>query len=69
MLEVIKHPAFIWSVVGLVGSGLLLWIASYFVASYLVYKKTLSRESKEKWTTGVLREALNKMRKALLGLD
>lgn len=53
MLEVIKHPAFIWSVVGLVGSGLLLWILSYFVASYYVYTKTLSRDSKDKWTRDV----------------
>ncbi len=47
--EFLTHPAFLWTIFGLVVSGLLLWIISYFVASYLVYTITLSRGSKDRW--------------------
>ena len=50
VVKVISHPAFIWTFVGLVVSGLALWIISYFVASYMVYVKTLKRNSKEQWS-------------------
>ena len=49
MTEIINHPAFLWAVVFFVGSGIVLWIASYFVGSYCAYKVTLKRDSKEKW--------------------
>lgn len=49
MMDFLTHPAFIWSVVGLLISLLILWIVSFFVASYLVYVLTLKRKTKEQW--------------------
>lgn len=43
------HPAVFWVLIGVAASGLLLLVASWFVASYLVYKKTLGRGSKDRW--------------------
>ena len=48
-LEIVTHPAFIWSLSFLIVSGLALLIISYFVASRTVYKKTMVRISKETW--------------------
>lgn len=39
-----------WIVVFLLGTGFLLWIVSYFVASFMVYDKTLRRKNKEQWS-------------------
>ena len=39
-----------WILVFLIGSGLVFWIVSYFVASFMVYDKTLRRKSKEQWS-------------------
>ncbi|MBQ7387618.1 MAG: alpha/beta fold hydrolase [Clostridia bacterium] len=50
VLSVVTHPVFLWIVGVLVGSGILLWIVSYFVASYCVYNQTLRRRSKEQWS-------------------
>ena len=50
MIEIITHPVFLWITGFLVGSGLLLWVISYFVASYCVYDQTLRRQSKEQWS-------------------
>ncbi|MBR2336614.1 MAG: alpha/beta hydrolase [Clostridia bacterium] len=49
MIEIITHPTFLWIVGSLLVFGLLFWIFVYFLASYLVYVKTLKRESKDKW--------------------
>ena len=49
MIDIITHPVFLWAVVILVVPGIFLWIASYFVASYIIYKETLRRTSKDKW--------------------
>ncbi len=52
MLEVITHPVFLivlCVVISLIASGLFMWVLSYFVASYLVYVKTLKRRSKDDW--------------------
>lgn len=53
MKDILTHPVFLWIVGILAATGLLLWIASYFVASYLVYVKTLKRRSKEQWSRDV----------------
>lgn len=53
MIEIITHPVFLWVVGFLVGSGLLLWVISYFVASYCVYDQTLRRRSKDQWSREV----------------
>ncbi len=39
----------LWVLGGLLLSGLLLWIVSFFVASYFVYDRTLRRRSEEQW--------------------
>lgn len=47
-------PHFVWWILGaLLGSGILLWIVSYFVAARCVYKSTLRRNSKEQWSREV----------------
>lgn len=50
MVDFITHPVFLWIFFSLIGAGLIFWIVSYIVASYLVYKKTLSRVSKDVWS-------------------
>ena len=50
MRDIITHPVFLWIFFSLIGSGILLWIASYIVASYCVYNQTLRRRSKEQWS-------------------
>lgn len=50
MLDFITHPIFIWSLIIFVVPGILMWIASYFVASYCIYNSTLRRRSKEQWS-------------------
>lgn len=50
MIDIITHPVFLWIFFSLMGSGFLLWIVSFFVASYCVYDKTLRRRSKEQWS-------------------
>ena len=44
------HPAVFWVLVGVAALALLLWVVSWFVASYIVYKKTLGRGSKDRWS-------------------
>ena len=46
MLDLIKHPAFLWSVLIFVVPGIILWIASYFVGSFCAYPATLRKSSK-----------------------
>ena len=53
MIDVITHPAFLWTVGCLLVSGLLMWILTYIVASYCVYNQTLRRRSKEQWSREV----------------
>ena len=50
MIDIITHPAFIWTVVGLAISGLMMIPITYVVASYLVYTKTLRRNSEDQWS-------------------
>ena len=49
LLNFFTHPAFLWTVAGLLISGVAFWIVSYLVASHLVYVKTLKRNSKDQW--------------------
>jgi len=51
--DFITHPAFIWTVSIILGSGLIFWIASYILASYIVYTKTLRRKSADQWSRDV----------------
>ncbi|MBE6595372.1 MAG: alpha/beta hydrolase [Ruminococcaceae bacterium] len=53
MLDIITHPVFLGIVAFLVGSGLALWIISYFVAARIVYDRTLRRTSKEQWSRDI----------------
>lgn len=53
MIDIIKHPIFMYSLIFLVASGLLLWIVSFFVASYIVYNKTLRRKDKNQWSRDI----------------
>lgn len=47
-------PEFVWWILGaLAASGILLWIISYFVASSIVYRRTLRRTSREQWSRDV----------------
>ena len=48
-LKVVTHPAFYWPILSLIVVGLIVWIASYFIAAHQVYIKTLKRNSKEQW--------------------
>lgn len=48
--EIILNPVFLWVICILAGSGIILWIVSYFVASNLVFNSTLRRKSKDKWS-------------------
>ncbi len=53
IIEVITHPVFLWIVGVLLAIGLAIYITSYFVASHLVYVRTLKRPSKEAWSRDV----------------
>ncbi len=53
MIGVITHPVFLWTLLGVVLSGVAFWIVSCVVASYLVYVKTLKRESRDKWSRDI----------------
>ncbi len=50
MIDIITHPAFIWTVIGLAISGILMIPLTYVVASYCVYTSTLRRNKKDKWS-------------------
>lgn len=50
MIEILTHPAFLWTVGALLLSGLLMIPLTYIVASYCVYNATLRRRSKEQWS-------------------
>ncbi len=50
MIDIITSPVFLWIVGGLVVSGVLMWIASYFVASYCIYNSTLRRKNAQTWS-------------------
>ena len=50
MIDIITHPIFYWSVIIFVVPGILLWIATYIVASYCVYNQTLRRKNAEQWS-------------------
>ena len=49
MLEIITDPVFLWTIFGLAIAGLTFWIASFFIAPYIIYEVTLHRRSKKKW--------------------
>ena len=49
MMQIITHPIFLWIVGALAVSGILLWLVSCFVASYMVYTKTLKKRSSDQW--------------------
>lgn len=49
MIDLITNPIFLWIVGTLVASGLLMWMLSYFVASYCVYNCTLRKRNKDTW--------------------
>lgn len=49
ILDFISQPVFIWTVVGVALGALALWGLSYIVASYCVYKITLSRGKQSRW--------------------
>ncbi len=51
--DVITHPAFLWTLFGIALSGFAFWVVSCVVASYLVYVKTLKRESRDKWSRDI----------------
>lgn len=53
MLEIITHPIFIWTLVGIILFSIFMLILSYIVASYFVYIKTLSRTSKDVWSRDI----------------
>ena len=53
MKDIITHPIFLWIFFGLIVSGLIMWTLTYIIASYCVYKKTLSRVSKELWSRDI----------------
>ena len=48
--DFLTHPAFLWSVGGILFSLIALWVVSYFVASHFVYKCTLRRVTKDTWS-------------------
>lgn len=50
MIDFITHPIVIGVAIFLVSSGLLLWILTYFVASYCIYNATLRNKDADKWT-------------------
>ena len=49
MIDFITNPVFLWVAGIIVGSGLVMWIVSYFVASYIVYNHTLRKRNKNMW--------------------
>ena len=53
IIDIITHPAFIWSVAGLVISGLAFWLLSYIIASYCIYTQTLQKKDKTQWTRDI----------------
>ncbi len=48
-----NNPIILWILGGLLAVGLIIFITSYFVASRMVYIKTLKRPSKEAWSRDV----------------
>ena len=52
-INFITHPVFIWVVVALLVIGLGFLVASYLVASHMVYVKTLKRQTKDTWSREV----------------
>ena len=52
-INFITHPVFIWVVVALLVIGLGFLVASYLVASHMVYVKTLKRQTKDTWAREV----------------
>ena len=53
MIDIITHPTFLWIAGILLGTGLLIWIASYIVASYFIYNTTLRKKNGQTWTRNV----------------
>lgn len=53
IIDILKHPAFIYTVLFIVISGILLWVISLFVAAHIVYNKTLRRTDKSKWSRDI----------------
>ena len=49
MIDFITNPIFLWVAGFVLGSGLVMWIVSYVVASYIVYNRTLRKKDKNKW--------------------
>lgn len=50
MLNVITHPAFIWSAAVLVVLGIIMLIIAPYVGSYIAYIVTLKRGKKSRWS-------------------
>ena len=55
MIDIITHPVFLWIVGFLAFSGLFMWGLTYFVASKLIYTKTLGNIGRKdgKWGRGI----------------
>lgn len=49
MIDFITNPVFLWVAGVVLGSGLVMWIVSYVVASYIVYNRTLRKKDKNTW--------------------
>ena len=56
MIDIITNPTFLWIMGILLGSGVLMWIASYFVASYCIYNSTLRKKTPQTWSREMPRD-------------
>lgn len=56
IIEFLTNPIFLWIAIPLLAGGLFIWVLSYFVASHLVYIKTLKRVSKDTWSRKISSE-------------
>ena len=50
MIDFITHPIFLWIVGSLIVSGIIMWIASYFIAAHCIYRCTLTRRRQSEWS-------------------
>ena len=49
MIDFLTNPVFLCVAGVVLGSGLLMWIVSYFVASHVAYTRTLRKKDKSTW--------------------
>ena len=56
IINIVTNPIFLWIVGALAAGGVIMWIASFFVASRCVYTATLRRGKKEKWSREMPRD-------------